>query len=82
MVDADIYLPPTWLATCLVYLEEYDALGGIAVPDGDVTFLYNKFRLVPIGAPATTTITGNNGLYRRRVFENAQFDEPSRRERY
>jgi hypothetical protein len=75
MVDSDISLPPDWLATCLSHLEGYDVVGGTAVPDGDVTFIYNTFQLVPVGAPATTTITGNNGLYRRNVFEGAMFDE-------
>ena len=78
MVDADIYLPSSWLATCLANIKEYDAVGGTAVPDGDVTFLYNKFRLLPIRAASTTTITGNNGLYRRRVFEKVEFDESLR----
>jgi len=78
MVDADICLPRGWLATCLASLEEYDVVSGTAVPDGDVTYLYNKFRLIPIGAPATTTITGNNGLYRRDVFEHVMFDEQLR----
>jgi len=78
MVDSDICLPPDWLATCLSHIETYDVVGGTAVPDGDVTFIYNTFQLVPVGAPATTTITGNNGLYRRNVFEGAMFDEQLR----
>jgi hypothetical protein len=75
MVDSDICLPPNWLAICLSHIEDYDVVGGTAVPDGDVTYIYNKFQLVPVGAAATTTITGNNGLYRRSVFEGAMFDE-------
>ena len=78
MVDADICLPRTWLATCLSSIEEYDVVGGTAVPDGDVTYLYNTFRLTAVGAPATTTVTGNNGLYRRRVFDHVMFDEQLR----
>ena len=78
MVDSDICLPPDWLATCLSHIDEYDVVGGTAVPDGDVTYIYNTFQLVPVGAPATTTITGNNGLYRRAVFEDAMFDEQLR----
>ena len=50
-------------------------LEGTAVPDGDVTYVYNTFRLTALGAKATTTITGNNGLYRRRVFEQVMFDQ-------
>ncbi len=75
MVDSDILLPPDWLTTCLSHIDQYDAVGGTAVPDGDVTYVFNTFRLLPVGAPATTTITGNNGLYRRAVFEGATFDE-------
>jgi glycosyltransferase involved in cell wall biosynthesis len=78
MVDADICLPHNWLATCLSSIEEYDVVGGTAVPDGDVTYLYNTFRLTAVGAPATTTVTGNNGLYRRRVFDHVMFDEQLR----
>jgi glycosyltransferase involved in cell wall biosynthesis len=78
MVDSDIYLPPDWLTTCLSHLEGHDVVGGTAVPDGDVTYIYNTFQLLPVGAPATTTVTGNNGLYRRTVFEGAMFDEQLR----
>jgi glycosyltransferase involved in cell wall biosynthesis len=78
MVDADICLPRTWLATCLSNIEGYDVVGGTAVPDGDVTYLFNAFRLTAVKAPATTTITGNNGLYRCRVFEHVTFDEQLR----
>lgn len=75
MVDGDISLPKHWLATCLEAMADYDVVGGTAVPDGDVTFLYNTFHLKPLGAPATTTVTGNNGLYRREVFDKVGFDE-------
>jgi glycosyltransferase involved in cell wall biosynthesis len=75
MVDADVCLPRTWLATCLAALEQFDVVGGIAVPDGDVAYLFNTFRLTPVGAPSTTIVTGNNGLYRRYVFTHVQFDE-------
>jgi glycosyltransferase involved in cell wall biosynthesis len=78
MVDADICLPRTWLATCLASIEEYDVVCGTAVPDGDVTYLYNTFGLTAVGAPAATTIPGGNGLYRRRVFEHVMFDEQLR----
>jgi hypothetical protein len=47
---------------------------GTAVPDGDVAFIYRHFKLVPRVVSATTTVTGNNGLYRRRVFDVVSFD--------
>jgi len=78
MVDADICLPHGWLATCLASIDGHDVVGGTAVPDGDVTFLYKTFRLTPLGAAATTMITGNNGLYRSQVFEHVRFDEQLR----
>jgi len=78
MVDADICLPDSWLATCLANLEERDVVGGVAVPDGDVAYLYNAFRLTALSAAPTTTIPGSNGLYRRRVFDDVMFDEKLR----
>lgn len=78
-IDADIILPPHWLATTRKALAEHDAVGGIAVPDGDVAYVGKRFRLVPRVRNSTTTVTGNNGLYRRRVFEVANFD-PALRE--
>lgn len=78
MVDADICLPRTWLTTCLAGIQDNDVVGGTAVPDGDVTYLYNRFGLTALGAPATTTVTGNNGLYRSEVFKHVMFDEQLR----
>ena len=78
-VDADIVLPPDWLARCLEAIADADAVGGVAVPDGDVTYLCRAFGLEPRVVSATTTITGNNGLYRRDIFRHASFD-PSLRE--
>jgi hypothetical protein len=73
-VDADIVLPPHWLGTTLACLGDgADACGGVAVPDGDVTFLANRFRLRPRPVAPTAAVTGNNGLFRRSVFERVQF---------
>jgi hypothetical protein len=79
MVDADIILPANWLARMRAALADHDAVGGIAVPDGDVAYVCKRFRLVPRVVSGTTTITGNNGLYRRKVFDVASFD-PALRE--
>jgi hypothetical protein len=51
-----------------------DAVGGIAVPDGDVTYVCRRFALRPRSVPPTIPVTGNNGLYRRRVFELVHVD--------
>ena len=79
MVDADIILPANWLACTRSALEHHDAAGGIAVPDGDVAYVCWRFSLVPRIVHGTTTVTGNNGLYRRKVFEVVNFD-PALRE--
>jgi len=78
-VDADIILPPNWLTSTRAALSDHDAVGGIAVPDGDVAYLYKRFKLIPRVVHGTTTVTGNNGLYRRAVFDVAKFD-PALRE--
>ena len=79
MVDADIVLPANWLTRTRQALLHHDAAGGIAVPDGDVAYIYKRFGLVPRIVHGTTTVTGNNGLYRREVFDVANFD-PALRE--
>jgi hypothetical protein len=73
-VDADIVLPPDWLERTRAALQGHDAAGGTAVPDGDVAYLHRRFRLAPRIVPATTTVAGSNGLYRREVFDVASFD--------
>jgi glycosyltransferase involved in cell wall biosynthesis len=78
-VDADIILPADWLTRTRTALREYDAVGGTAVPDGDVTYLHKRFRLTPRFVGNTTPVTGSNALYRRKVFEVASFD-PALRE--
>jgi glycosyltransferase involved in cell wall biosynthesis len=78
-VDADITLPADWLTRACTALADHDAVGGTAVPDGDVGYIYKRFKLVPRIVRGTTTVTGNNGLYRRKVFELVSFD-PALRE--
>jgi glycosyltransferase involved in cell wall biosynthesis len=73
-VDADISLPSNWLTSCMPYMDEYDACGGTAMPDGDVAFLHGLLGLVPKAAPHTTTVTGSNGLFKREVFDKVSFD--------
>lgn len=78
-VDADIVLPADWLIRAEEALTGHDAVGGTAVPDGDVAFVYQAARLVPRVVGHTTAVTGSNALYRRRVFEIVGFD-PALRE--
>jgi cellulose synthase/poly-beta-1,6-N-acetylglucosamine synthase-like glycosyltransferase len=74
MVDGDVVLPAHWLARCLEVMAGPSAVGGKAVPDGDATYIGRRFRLRPRGRASTMTITGNNGLYRREVFDAIGFD--------
>ncbi len=74
-IDADIVLPADWLTRCMAQMTEYDAAGGIAVPDGDATFVYRVCDLQPKVAAQTTTITGNNGLFKRSVFDKVSYNE-------
>lgn len=78
-VDADIILPRDWLARARPALRDHDAVGGIAVPDGDVAYLYRRFGLTPRVRAHTTTVAGGNGLYRSEVFTSVRFD-PALRE--
>ncbi len=73
-VDADIILPADWLERSRAALTGHDAVGGTAVPDGDVAYLCRRFRLTPRVVGATTTVAGSNGLYRRGVFDVVGFD--------
>ena len=73
-VDADIVLPPDWLARARAALPGHAAVGGTAVPDGDVVYLHRRFRLTPRPARHTTPVTGSNALYRRDAFTLATFD--------
>lgn len=78
-VDADILLPNDWFLRTEAALSGHDAVGGTAVPDGDVAYVYQATRLVPRVVGHTTTVTGSNALYRRQVFDVVSFD-PSLRE--
>lgn len=79
MVDADVILPADWLVRTRIALADKDAVGGIAVPDGDVAYICKRFRLMPrVVAHSSTIVTGNNGLYRREVFDIVDFDRTLR----
>lgn len=73
-VDADIVLPPDWLIRARIALRDHDAVGGTAIPDGDVQYIYKRFHLVPRIIPGTTRVNGSNGLYRREVFDVVNFN--------
>ena len=73
-VDADIVLPRDWLTVCLRHIAEYDAVGGMAVPDGDVAFLYRRFALHPKVIRNSYPITGSNCLFRHALLDTVAFD--------
>lgn len=77
-VDADIVLPPDWFVRALAALGDHAAVGGTAVPDGDVAYLHKRFGLTPRFVGHTVAITGSNALYRRDVFDVVQFDSELR----
>jgi glycosyltransferase involved in cell wall biosynthesis len=71
MVDADIVLPAHWLHYCTAALasDHVDAVGGVPLPDGDVSFICQKLGLRPRIVLPSVPVPGSNGLYKRRVFE-------------
>lgn len=73
-VDADIVLPVDWLDRARSALRSHAAVGGTAVPDGDVAYLYRRFQLAPRTTGHTIPVTGSNALYRRDTFALATFD--------
>jgi hypothetical protein len=79
MVDADIELPTDWLERCLRSLKgEISAVGGVAVPQGDATWLHRAFKLDPRPTGLQFGITGSNSLYRREVLTAIGFDPAMR----
>jgi glycosyltransferase involved in cell wall biosynthesis len=73
-IDADITLPENWLVKVMPQLEQFDAVGGIAIPDGDVMYICEKFKLEPKPLPATTGITGNNVVYKGEILKKIGFN--------
>jgi glycosyltransferase involved in cell wall biosynthesis len=77
-VDADITLPPDWLARCLAELPGNAAVGGIAVPDGDATVLARVSGATVREVAGSMPITGNNVLFDAAVFARTGFDPRDR----
>lgn len=79
-VDADVILPTHWSSECLRRLADADAdaVGGTAVPDGDVAYICDRLGLTPRGVAHTTKATGSNAAYRRELFERVSFDRALR----
>lgn len=73
-IDADITLPENWLAKVMPQLEQFDAVGGIAIPDGDSTYICQKFKLQPKPLPHTMGITGSNVIYKGEILKKIKIN--------
>jgi glycosyltransferase involved in cell wall biosynthesis len=73
-VDGDVVLPPRWASRCIEMLAAADAVGGTAVPDGDVAYVGARFGLKVRTVAHTTRVTGSNAVYRRELFDRVSFD--------
>jgi glycosyltransferase involved in cell wall biosynthesis len=73
-IDADIILPSDWLKVCLLEIKDYDAVGGIAVPDGDVNYIWRKSKVKPKIIKGTTEITGSNGIYKKSILDKINYN--------
>jgi glycosyltransferase involved in cell wall biosynthesis len=77
-VDADITLPPDWLARCLAALPGHAAVGGIAVPDGDATVVARISGARPREVAGSMPVTGNNVLFDAAALARTGFDPRDR----
>jgi glycosyltransferase involved in cell wall biosynthesis len=77
-VDADITLPPDWLARCLAELPGHAAVSGIAVPDGHTAVLARISGAVPREVGGSLPISGSNVLFDAGVFARTGFDPRDR----
>ena len=77
-VDADVTLPPDWLARCLAELPGHAAVSGIAVPDGHTAVLARISSAVPREVGGSMPITGSNVLFDAEVFARTGFDPRDR----
>ena len=79
MVDGDLALSVDWLERCRAEIDRgADVVGGVMVPEGDVTWLHSLFHLDPRPLPLEEGITGGNGLYRAEVIIDIGFDPQMR----
>ena len=77
-VDADIVVGTDWLRRCLEALPGRAAVGGIAVPDGDVAPLARITGAAMRPVAGSMPITGNNVLFDGAILRRTGFDENAR----
>jgi glycosyltransferase involved in cell wall biosynthesis len=72
-VDADIVVPSDWLDRCASALSRFDAVSGIALPDGDCAVLWRICVPALRRRPGSAEITGNNVLFSREALTRVAF---------
>jgi glycosyltransferase involved in cell wall biosynthesis len=72
-VDADITLPPDWLARCAEQLPGHAAVGGIAIPDGDAAVVARISGAACRPIRGTRVICGANVLFDGSVLRSIVF---------
>lgn len=72
-VDADTTLPADWLARCVDALPGHAAVGGIAVPDGDVAVVARITGVSVRPLRGSRAVTGNNVLFDGDVLRSTRF---------
>lgn len=77
-VDADIEVGPDWLRRCMESLPGRAAVGGIAVPDGDIAPLARITGATIRPVNGSMPITGNNVVFDGAVLRRTGFDETAR----
>jgi glycosyltransferase involved in cell wall biosynthesis len=77
-VDADIVVPPDWLRRCLSELSTFDAVSGIALPDGDCAVIWRICEPKLRRRPGSAEITGNNVLFSREALTRVPFARESK----
>jgi glycosyltransferase involved in cell wall biosynthesis len=72
-VDADIVVPSDWLDRCASALFKFDAVSGIALPDGDCAVMWRICEPTLRRRPGSAEITGNNVLFSREALTRVAF---------
>jgi glycosyltransferase involved in cell wall biosynthesis len=72
-VDADIIVPPDWLQRCSEELSRFDAVSGIALPDGDCAVIWRICEPTLRRRPGSAEITGNNVLFSSEALSRVPF---------
>jgi glycosyltransferase involved in cell wall biosynthesis len=72
-VDADTTLPPDWLTRCVAALPGHAAVGGTAVPDGDVAVVTRITGVSVRPLRHSRAVTGSNVLFDGDVLRATRF---------